>query len=154
MIMVNEHKAHASFILRIINTFINCGFTLMLAVVLYALFFYIDNSLVAGYIFCIIPIFLFIIWILFGMFFREVSQLSNYEKHKLLCESVRDITITVITNILLTAGTSILYQLQNPLKPSKFVMLFIGIILLGILLVGILITLYFKRIKILKSIKN
>jgi hypothetical protein len=152
--MVNEHKAHASFVLRIINTFINCGLTLILAIILYAIFFPIDNTLVAGYVFCIIPTFSFIIWILFGMFYREISYLSNYNKHKLLCESIRDITITIITNVLLTTGTSILYQLQNPIRIMKFVMLFIGIVIFGALLVGILITLYFKRIKILKSLKN
>ena len=152
--MVNEHKAHASFVLRIINTFINCGLTLILAIILYAIFFPIDNTLVAGYVFCIIPTFSFIIWILFGMFYREISYLSNYNKHKLLCESIRDITITTITNVLLTTGTSILYQLQNPIRIMKFVMLFIGIVIFGALLVGILITLYFKRIKILKSLKN
>ena len=89
--MVNEQKAHASFVLRIINTFINCGLTLILAIILYAIFFPIDNTLVAGYVFCIIPTFSFIIWILFGMFYREISYLSNHNKHKLLCESIRDI---------------------------------------------------------------
>jgi hypothetical protein len=125
-----------------------------LAIILYAIFFPIDNTLVAGYVFCIIPTFSFIIWILFGMFYREISYLSNHNKHKLLCESIRDITITIITNVLLTTGTYILYQLQNPIKITKFVMLFIGIVIFGALLVGILITLYFKRIKILKSLKN
>ena len=119
IIMVNEHKAHASFVLRIINTFINCGLTLILAIILYAIFFPIDNNLVAGYVFCIIPTFSFIIWILFGMFYREIIYLSNHNKHKLLCESIRDITITIITNVLLTTGTSILYQLQNPIKITE-----------------------------------
>jgi hypothetical protein len=121
--MINEHKAHASFVLKVINVVIGCGFVLVLAVIIYDMFFHISNDLIIAYELIIVPSFSLLTYVLFGIAYKEITKLTNYDKHKLICEFVRDTTISAISNELTIIGTMTLYQLQNPINPLVFIVL-------------------------------
>ena len=154
IIMVNEHKAHASFVLRIINTFISFWIALILVLIVYSIFFEIDNSLLIAGILIPTPFIWMIILCSIGLALKEMEHLSKYEKYKLWCEFVRDTTITALTTLLGTLSTIIFYQLQKPIALSKFIALIIGFLVSGFLIVALLVYLYCKILRNLKSIKN
>ena len=152
--MINEHKAHASFVLRVINVVIGCGFVLVLAVIIYDMFFHISNDLIIAYELIIVPSFSLLTYVLFGIAYKEITKLTNYDKHKLICEFVRDTTISAISNELTIIGTMTLYQLQNPINPLVFIVSLAILMVYGSFLIGVLIKKYFEIIKTLKSIKK
>jgi len=152
--MINEHKAHASFVLKVINVVIGCGFVLVLAVIIYDMFFHISNDLIIAYELIIVPSFSLLTYVLFGIAYKEITKLTNYDKHKLICEFVRDTTISAISNELTIIGTMTLYQLQNPINPLVFIVSLAILMVYGSFLIGVLIKKYFEIIKTLKSIKK
>ena len=152
--MINEHKAHASFVLKVINVVIGCGFVLVLAVIIYDMFFHISNDLIIAYELIIVPSFSLLTYVLFGIAYKEITKLTNYDKHKLICEFVRDTTISAISNELTIIGTMTLYQLQNPTNPLVFIVSLAILMVYGSFLIGVLIKKYFEIIKTLKSIKK
>jgi hypothetical protein len=84
--MINEHKAHASFVLKVINVVIGCGFVLVLAVIIYDMFFHISNDLIIAYELIIVPSFSLLTYVLFGIAYKEITKLTNYDKHKLISD--------------------------------------------------------------------
>lgn len=145
--MVNEHKAHASFMFKIINVFVSFGFNLILGILIYDIFFNIDENLVVACILIAMPIIAFLILILTGGVHKELTYLQIYDKYKLMCEFIREITISTITSELATIATMILYQLQNPIKTITFLLLLIAFLAFGLIFTKLLIDAYFITLK-------
>jgi hypothetical protein len=126
----------------------------MLSTSLGGSFPFISNDLIIAYELIIVPSFSLLTYVLFGIAYKEITKLTNYDKHKLICEFVRDTTISAISNELTIIGTMTLYQLQNPTNPLVFIVSLAILMVYGSFLIGVLIKKYFEIIKTLKSIKK
>jgi len=143
--MVNEYKAHSSFILKVVITLIGYWIASILAIIIYSMFFKIETN---TFLLCLLlptPIIWFNILIGMGLTYRCMENLTIYDKHKLWCVFVRDLTLTILATILATLTTMELYQIEHPLKPIEFVFI-VGLVLI----VGFTI----KYLKIIKNLKK
>ena len=152
--MVNEYKAHSSFILKVIITLIGYWTASILAIIIYSMFFKIGINI---FLLCLLlptPVIWFNILIGMGLTYRYMENLTVYDKHKLWCVFVRDLTLTILATILATLTTMELYQIEHPLKPIEFVFIVGLVLIVGFTIITTLIIKYLKIIKNLKKISK
>jgi hypothetical protein len=153
-IMVKEHKANASLMFKVVITLIGYWIASTLAVIIYSMFFKIDaNTLLVCMLFPT-PIIWFMLLGCIGLIYKWMESLSTYDKYKLWCVFVRDLIITILATLLATLTTIELYQIEHPLRFSKFILL-VGLFLVaGLIIISLLAIAYLKIIRKLKRLNN
>ncbi len=150
--MINEHKANASFMFKIVITLIGYWLASTLAIIIYSMFFKISSSVLLVCLLFPTPLIWFSILVSIGLIYKWIENLTDYDKYKLWCVFIRDLTITMLATMLATLTTMELYQIEQPLSFGKFVAL-VGVFLIaGFIAVALLIGIYLKIIKKLKKI--
>jgi len=96
------------------------------------------------------PLIWFSILVNIGLIYKWIGNLTTYDKYKLWCVFIRDLTITMLATMLATLTTMELYQIEQSLSFGKFVVL-VGLFLVaGFIAIALLIGIYLKIIKKLK----
>ena len=150
--LVNEHKANASFMFKAVITLIGYWVASTWAVVIYSIFHKIDNHTILLYLLFQTPIIWFSIIVSIGLIHRWMENLTTYDKYKIWCVFIRDLTITILATMLGVLTTIVLYQIEQPLNLSKFIAVLFFFLIVGFTAIFILIGFYKKIIKHLKNI--